>query len=767
VREAPEAILIETGAAVFHLGRSTLQPFGRVVLGGADIVDPVLSRIVLRDPHGREGMSAIEQITLEAGGPVRATIRAEGTFTGSVQARFVARLCFFSGTGLVRLRLTLHNPGRARHRGGLWDLGDPWSVYFDSLSLHLALRGSRPAQVVWQAEPDQAPCVLQGSSLSLLQASSGGENWQSPVHVNHRGRITLPFRGYRVQHGHGECSGRRASPVVSLRGERAALTVAVPEFWQQFPKGLRVTGNELVVDLFPHHAGERHELQGGEQKTHTVWLHFGQATGAGWPMGWVHRPALVQAARPWHASTGAVPFLPAALEPGPAGRRCERLLTEALEGPDSFFAKRERIDEYGWRHFGETYADHENEHYPGPKPVVSHYNNQYDLLNGLLLNYFRTGDVRWWQLADPLARHVIDIDIYHTDRDRPAYNGGLFWHTDHYRDASTSTHRAYSKGNRRPGQPYGGGPGNEHNYTTGLLHYYYHTGDPLAREAVLSLANWVVTRDDGTRTLLGLIDDGPTGLSSRTGGDGTFHGPGRGSGNSINALLDAWLLTGDESFLDKAEELVCRCIHPADDLDAMDLGNPEHRWSYTVFLSVLARYLHLKLEAGRVDEKYSYARAALVHYGEWMAAHERPYFDQVERLEFPNETWAAQEMRKANVLRLAARHADEPGRSAMCKRGAELAGRAWHDVFGFPTRTSTRSLAILLTEGLRDSYLVIHAREAVTGQGPPADSGQPLRFVPQRWRVREQLKTASGWLRALVRMMDVRRWPRALRARQM
>ena len=34
---------------------------------------------------------------------------------------------FFSGLSLARIELTLHNPRRARHRGGLWDLGDPGS----------------------------------------------------------------------------------------------------------------------------------------------------------------------------------------------------------------------------------------------------------------------------------------------------------------------------------------------------------------------------------------------------------------------------------------------------------------------------------------------------------------------------------------------------------------------------------------------------------------------------------------------------------------
>ena len=68
-----------------------------------------------------------------------------------------------------------------------------------------------------------------------------------------------------------------------------------------------------------------------------------------------------------------------------------------------------------------------------------------------------------------LASHVTDIDIYHTDRDKAAYNSGLFWHTFHYVAAGKSTHRSYP---RHATGVCGGGPANEHNYTAGLLLHY-------------------------------------------------------------------------------------------------------------------------------------------------------------------------------------------------------------------------------------------------------------------------------------------------------
>src|SRR5690606_17587101 len=118
-----------------------------------------------------------------------------------------------------------------------------------------------------------------------------------------------------------------------------------------------------------------------------------------------------------------------------------------------------------------------------------------------------SGDVRWFHLLDDLAKHVIDIDIYHTQEDRRAFNGGMFWHTEHYTQAATATHRAYSKATLawKSRHLCGGGPSSEHNYTSGLLGYYYLTGDRAARDAVIGLADWVITLDDGSKGLLGLL----------------------------------------------------------------------------------------------------------------------------------------------------------------------------------------------------------------------------------------------------------------------
>ena len=386
VVETDRTVVVHTGSAVFTLDRRILAPVAQVEIENMPVLDEGNSRTVLVNAKGRSCYPQIERYELEANGPVRATVVFEGTIRGRRRNRyrFRARLSFFSGLSLVRIELTLHNPGRARHRGGLWDLGDPGSLFFRDLSLQLALAGPGARQVQWTENVDDRLKSAECERFEIYQDSSGGENWQSPNHVNRQGRNPARFRGYRVRQDGMESYSLRASPLVTLRGDDRWLTAGMPEFWQQFPKAIDVEDGRLSVRPFPRQSGELHELQGGEQKTHTIWLHFGsQSPAVTDSLGWINRPARVHCSPAWYADSQAIPQLPPASTT--RDERFETYVSAVIDGPNNLRARRKLIDEYGWRHYGEIYADHENEYYTGVKPVVSHYNNQYDLVQGTLL----------------------------------------------------------------------------------------------------------------------------------------------------------------------------------------------------------------------------------------------------------------------------------------------------------------------------------------------------------------------------------------------
>ena len=690
----------------------------------------------------------------------------QGSFPGTA-LQLVVELFLTGVPGLLRLDVRLHNPECARHRSGLWDLGDAGSALFRAFDVVVERHRSAGTDAAAVFAESLGGCLVSVTNARLFQASSGGMNWQSETHLTRAGTIPCLFRGYRI-----ELDGRkksveegRAEPAVAISDPHGSLAVALPRFWEQFPKSIAVNQGQVRVGLFPSEWPEHHELQGGERKTHTLWLAQSNAEDPHQAVRVLREQRTRTPRRPKSAeilAAGAVPY--ALLEPPVEGSFLGAICQHLLAGPQSLLARREAIDEYGWRNFGDVWANHEQTH-SRDQPLVSHYNNQFDLLYGLQLAWLSDGQRAWHDLAGDLARHVGDIDIYHTDRDRAAYNGGLFWHTDHHLPARTATHRTYSVGNRQPAQDYGGGPSNEHNYTSGLALHYCLTGEPSAREAVLKLAQWVIRMDDGRRTVFGLVDDGPTGLASATRSP-DYHGPGRGSGNSINALLDAWQLTNNRDFLLKAEELLHRCFHPSDDVPARELLDAENRWSYTVFLAAVVKYLDAKRIAEQFDTMFDYARDALVAYVQWMIAYERPYLDCPEALEFVTETWPAQEMRKANVLRMAASYLPADDRDAAYQRGAELADRAWADWAGFEERFSTRSVTILLTEGFRDAYFRVHGpRPGCDGPcqtwGPP-----PAPFLSQKQRVLRRMRTPAGAVAATCRLASPGRWLRFTRLRR-
>jgi hypothetical protein len=635
-----------------------------------------------------------------------------------------ADLHFFAGLATVRLLVTLTNPNRARHRGGFWDLGDEGSALIEDASITIARAASDTHGIVRASIEPGAPLTQVATPFEVYQDSSGGENWQSTVHLNREHRIPTSFRGYRIRAGAETTSGLRATPVVAVESGTTLLAATLPHFWQNFPKAIESDGGSLVIRLFPAQYADLHELQGGEQRTHELYLAFGPDRLSADGLEWCRSRTIAGVEPAWCLSSEAVPFL-APLDAGHA-----ELVESAIEGADRFEHKREVIDEYGWRHFGDIYGDHEAVPHDRPTPLVSHYNNQYDPIAGFACQWLRTGDPRWWIAMSELASHVIDIDVYHTVEDKAAYNHGLFWHTYHYGDADTATHRSYPRSGL--GHVHGGGPSAGHNYTSGLALHYFLTGERASRGTVRDLAQYVIDIDDGRKAVFRWLDRGATGLAALS-VDG-YYGPGRGPANSLNALTDCYRLTGDRRFARKAEELIRRVIHPQDDISQRQLDEPELRWFYTMFLQALGRWLREKVERGEVDEIYAYGRESLLHYARWMAVHEYPYLDKPEKLEFPTETWAAQDIRKSDVFLLAALHASGEERQRFIDRGRFFHQHSIQALEGKPTRTLARPVVVLLTSGIVRAW--VEARPDAAEPDPPrvASFGVPQAFVPQRAR---------------------------------
>jgi hypothetical protein len=726
-------VKVDTGAATFGFEVGGAFPFSSIDIGGHAPIDVQASGFHV-DATGAPIAFRIRDVHVHETGPNRAEIELEAGPVAPAPVEVAARLECFAGSATVRVAITIRNPRRAKHPNGQWVLGDEGSVQLQSASLTLVLLDA--VQRVQCAVETGEPLRDVDRPFELSQESSGGDGWNGPIHRNRDARVPLRFRGYRMRSGTAEHAANRATPIVIVETGRGELAVTLPRFWENFPRAIEVGGQTIGVGFFPRQAPEPHELQGGEQKTHEAVIAFRRDNVSDPPLAWCHNPMFAYPSPEWCCATGAVPYL--IPEQNDPERRYVDLVSTSLDAADGFDAKNERADEYGWRNFGELHADHESAFQPD-RPLVSHYNNQYDAIDGFGMHFLRTGDRRWWRLMGDLARHVRDIDIYRTTEDKAAYNGGLFWHTAHYTDAGTATHRTYPLG--APG----GGPSAEHNYSAGLMLHYFMTGDRTSRDTAIGLARWAIDMDDGRLTVFRWLAGGATGHASAT-GSVFYHGPGRGPANSIRACLVAARLTRAHEYTAKAEELIRRCIHPDDDVDARELFDVERRWYYTVFLQTLGHYLHQKRELGQLDAMYAYARDSLLRYGRWMAAHERPYLEHPEVLEFPNDTWAAQDIRKADVLAWAAEHASLDEREGFLERARFFFDYSVNALAASPQRVFTRILVLLLSNGVRFGWVQAHRATLPlptvlsASPHPPA----PAPFEPQKTRAMRRARVFAS-----------------------
>ena len=674
VTERSNSIYIHTGTTKFILGKNCLVPISSAMTIINEEPNYFESaKVVLKDAENSHlVINTLNHRIKTSGNGLKVDLMLEGVFLDSNNSKtglsdtndaitFLSHLTFYAGKSLFKWQFTLTNPNAAVHPGGKWDLGDAGSFYFNDLSVEIPL--PKASIIYYKEQPDSNWYKADSQKFSFFQCSSGGNYWDSPNHVNFKGDIPIKFKGFCILNGKNKpISGKRASPLIAITSNEFNFSAQINNFWQEFPKALSLKDDKLRLSLFPEEFGNSYELQGGEQKTHSVFFDFSDNKDA---LLWCANPIETSFSPSYISLTNAVPWLSSDLVNNPL---TQLIHEKGLYGTDNFFAKRETIDEFGWRNFGEVYADHENLGRKCDIPLISHYNNQYDPLFGFIRMFLQSGEPRWFELMNDLANHIVDIDIYHTDQDRYEYNRGLFWHTDHYLDAETCTHRTFSKHHSAAYQDHtgGGGPGDEHCYTAGLVTHYFLTGCQQSKTAVINLARWFINLQEGQGLLLERIQQAKKKdlviFKRVMKGEQLAkikYPLTRGTGNYISTLMDAYSLTEERHYFELVESVIRQTIHPNEDISLRHLENKELNWSYIIVLQSLAKYLEIKSGMDEYDNNFYYARDSLLNLTEWMIKYEHPFLEKPDILEFPNMTWVAQDLRKAHILFITSQYTEK------------------------------------------------------------------------------------------------------------
>jgi hypothetical protein len=437
----------------------------------------------------------------------------------------------------------------------------------------------------------------------------------------------VSFRGYRTTLGEESVdSGNHAAGWLSVAGDGGAWTVAVEEFWHNFPKALRAhpTGT-LEVGLFPEEFGPSDyafTLRAGEHKTHEITLTYGDAPPphlfAAPPARWlVGSGALGRTALPnWTGWPAHEQYLAYLLDAAPEHGGWDDYF-ESL--PDAI----QSTDFYGMFDYGDWPIDYEGYE-------VGTLNVKYDNNLGLWLQWARSGDPRWFELARALNRHAADVDILHNEHTPRHWADGIaFGHSYHDEEGFVNPHRNY--GGMHPDTAFG---------TAGLLLTYYLTGYEKAHESALELADCIEFRlrnDDHLCDVFPECSGEGYGLM-----DGMYDSGSRPAANTLFIAVSAYRATGDPRYLEVADAVVewaDPSVQPYIDGPTGEdlLMKP---WLLNMYLRALADYIDMRHEFGLPDT-YG-AQADYLAYADWLRT--TPWLDLEPtgggaRAAYPYEWW--------------------------------------------------------------------------------------------------------------------------------
>ncbi|MCG3179525.1 MAG: hypothetical protein BIFFINMI_01861 [Phycisphaerae bacterium] len=506
VKQSPDAITIDTGAALFKLNAKKFDLFSSVVVEGKEQLAGPVGGLSITDVAGKTRTSQTDladgyRLEVVEAGPLRTVVRATGEMQANDKYKlgFTCWYHFYAGRRDARVYFTVRNldgktftatdqrswqdAARARELAKV-----EGNVEVKDVSLLLPLSKQAGAAALIGGDPSVGAHEL--AAGKLYQDSSAGWMWQggdgklvdpaikanaewmkknAPAEArdkafwefepslyaaltNTQSYVGCNFRGYKLY----DAAGKEL-----LQADRAAgwvqvgpTTVALRWLWQMYPKAIEVSADgRLRMGLWPHEWSDHsynHVFVGHVHKTHELLFSFGGPTGAKSgeaDSARFNAPLMAVAPKEYYCATGAFNTFLMPENRKDFARYEDWALTAVKEGvnPNVNIARDSslRIEREKMDYFGVWhFGDTSKRGWRGFGQYM-----ELDIPYCLVANWARTNNRAFFDEAELCVRELMDV---------PAHGGGY----------------GHQKGE------------SSHYYTSGSLFFYYLTGLDFIRDSI-------------------------------------------------------------------------------------------------------------------------------------------------------------------------------------------------------------------------------------------------------------------------------------------
>jgi hypothetical protein len=442
---------------------------------GADLVlaEDASIRFEAVDAHGVTYTATPETVEIEREGPVRSTLSWSGEFLDGGGERLFS----------FRLRASVY-------------------AYSSRVLLQPLILVDPDSGVLCNLRELRLRITLPGTTGAII---GGDPNWTGDTAIP-----TRLFQRDDEQYDLDGASGGKAPGWAEIQSSMCSVSLAMRDFWQQWPKSLEVDGDDLVLGLLPtfnegdfahmlpdykhqwFFANNTYQLRTGQARSWDIWLAV-ESDGADLAQLANCPPVLV--ADPLRATASGVwgEIQPA----GSPGMRDYDPWAEQLFHCYCHSVEVQR--DYGAMNWGDWFGERQ----------INWGNHEYDTTNQLLLQFARTGDPEYLYWGEAAGRHSAEVDTVHalnpdlieyyrpwTSKTYPPRPGMVHEHAHGHVGGFTDEEtvrdwlraRGIGSHSSKPYScldPYNLG----HVWTTGMMRLYFLTGNPFLKETVERVAD--------------------------------------------------------------------------------------------------------------------------------------------------------------------------------------------------------------------------------------------------------------------------------------